>query len=413
MADQKLNARVRAALDAGEGILRLAPTWVPRSFLMPGGRLKLAREDLYALGTHRGGIDERWFSSTTAAANEGAPPDEGLSYVVEDGKAGFTLKDAIDLNGPEMIGKPLWETYKRWPVYSKFFDNLGPIPHHMHQTQEQAQKLGREGKPESYYFPPQLNWTGNNFPYTFMGLEPGTSKDDVRRCLERWDTGDNGILDYSKAYRLKPGTGWLIPPAVLHAPGSLVTYEPQWGSDVFGMYQSMVEGRRVPWELLVKDVPEAHHHDLDYLVEQLDWNKNIDPEFKAHNYLEPIVHSGGNGQGHVDKWIVYGRVDGKQLFSARELTVFPGGSATIKDDGAYGLITVQGSGNIGKVGVDSPNFIRFGEVTQDEVFVTAKRAGDGVTFTNTGSEPFVSLRYFGPDVHKTVPNVGDHAKNGR
>jgi hypothetical protein len=246
-----------------------------------------------------------------------------------------------------------------------------------------------------------------------MGLEPGTSKDDVRRCLERWDSGDNGILDYSKAYRLKPGTGWLIPPAVLHAPGSLVTYEPQWGSDVFGMYQSMVEGRRVPWELLVKDVPEAHHRDLDYLVEQLDWDKNVDPEFKAHNYLEPIVHSGGDGQGHVDKWIVYGRVDGKQLFSARELTVFPGGSTTIKDDGAYGLITVQGSGTIGKIGVDSPNFIRFGEITQDEVFVTAKRAAEGVTFTNTGSEPFVSLRYFGPDVHKTLPNVGDHLKNGR
>lgn len=413
MADQKLNARVRAALDSDEGILRLAPAWVPRSFLMPGGRLKLAREDLYALGTHRGGIDERWFASTTPAANEGAPPDEGLSYVVEDGKAAFTLKDAIDLNGPEMIGKTLWETYKRWPVFSKFFDNLGPIPHHMHQTREQAQKLGREGKPESYYFPPQLNWTGNNFPYTFMGLEPGTSKDDVRRCLERWDSGDNGILDYSKAYRLKPGTGWLIPPAVLHAPGSLATYEPQWGSDVFGMYQSMVEGRRVPRELLVKDVPEAHHHDLEYLVDQLDWNKNVDPEFKTHNYLEPIVHSGGDGQGHVDKWIVYGRIDGKQLFSARELTVFPGGSATIKDDGAYGLITVQGSGTIGKVGVDSPNFIRFGEVTQDEVFVTAKRAAEGVTFTNTGSEPFVSLRYFGPDVHKTVPNVGDHVKNDR
>ena len=79
MSDQKIAARVRAALDAGEGVLRLAPTWVPRSFLMPGGRLKLATQDLYALGTHRGGIDERWFASTTQAANEGAPADEGLS----------------------------------------------------------------------------------------------------------------------------------------------------------------------------------------------------------------------------------------------------------------------------------------------------------------------------------------------
>src|SRR5690606_41709122 len=68
-----------------------------------------------------------------------------------------------------------------------------------------------------YYFPPQMNAIGNNFPYTFMGLEPGTTKDDVIRCLERWNDGDNGILDLSKAYRLKPGTGWLIPPCVLRS----------------------------------------------------------------------------------------------------------------------------------------------------------------------------------------------------
>jgi hypothetical protein len=409
MSDQNVAAQARAALEAGEGILRLAPTWVPRSFLMPGARIKLAKQDLYALGTHRGGIDERWFSSTTAAANEGAPADEGLSYVVHEG-ARFTLKDAVDSHGAEMIGKPIWDKYKKWPVYSKFFDNLGPIPHHMHQTAEQAAKLGREGKPESYYFPPQLNPSGNNFPYTFMGFEPGTTKEEIRRCLERWDEGDNGILDYSKAYRLKPGTGWLIPPAVLHAPGSLVTYEPQWGSDVFGMYQSMVEGRRVPWDLLVKDVPTDKHHDLDYLVEQLDWEKNVDPNFKANNYLEPIVHSGGEGQGYVDKWIVYGLVDGKQVFSARELTIEPGGRATIKDDGASGLIVTQGRGTIGKLEVDCPVYIRYGEVTKDEVFITATRAREGVTYVNNGSEPFVSLRYFGPDVHSVLPNVGDYRK---
>src|ERR1700704_1699801 len=71
MSDQQLAARARAALDAGEGILRLAPTWVPRSFLMPGGRLKLAPQDLYALGTHRGGIDERWFASTRRTPRRG------------------------------------------------------------------------------------------------------------------------------------------------------------------------------------------------------------------------------------------------------------------------------------------------------------------------------------------------------
>ena len=96
MSDQNIDSRARKALDDGEGILRLAPTWVPRSFLMPGGRLKLARQDLYALGTHRGGIDERWFASTTPAANEGAPPDEGLSYVVSDGVKVGVMQQAID-----------------------------------------------------------------------------------------------------------------------------------------------------------------------------------------------------------------------------------------------------------------------------------------------------------------------------
>ncbi len=407
MSTANISAQTRSALDEGEGLLRLAPTWVPRSFLMPGGRLKLAREDLYALGTHRGGIDERWFASTTPAANEGAPPDEGLSYVISNGDR-FTLRDAIAAHGPEMIGQSLWETYGKWPVYSKFFDNLGPIPHHMHQSQEQAKLVGQEGKPESYYFPPQLNWTGNNFPYTFFGLEPGTTKAEIRGCLERWNEGDNGILDYSKAYRLKPGTGWLVPPCVLHAPGSLVTYEPQWGSDVFGMYQSLVEGRRVPWDLLVKDVPSEKHQDLDYLIEQLDWDQNVDPSFKDNHYLEPTIRSGGPGQGFVDNWIVYGTVNGEQLFSACELTVDPGASCTITDPGASGLIVVQGSGTIGKLGVDCPVFIRFGEITQDEVFITAKKAAEGVTFTNNGSEPFVSLRYFGPNVHLNLPSVGAH-----
>ena len=73
---------VENALNTGEGILRLVPAWVPRSFMMPGGRLKLHPADLYALGAHRGGINERWFSSTTNASNgPGTPADEGLSYV--------------------------------------------------------------------------------------------------------------------------------------------------------------------------------------------------------------------------------------------------------------------------------------------------------------------------------------------
>jgi hypothetical protein len=331
--------------------------------------------------------------------------------VVHDGRRAFTLREAINLEGPQLVGPGIWERYQRWPVYSKFFDNLGPIPHHMHQSNAQAALVGQQGKPESYYFPPQLNATGNHFPYTFFGLEPGTTRADVRRCLQRWNEGDNGILDYSKAYRLKPGTGWLVPPCVLHAPGSLVTYEPQWGSDVFGMYQSLVEGRPVPWSLLVKDVPKEKHRDLDYLVNQLNWEENVDPSFKDHHYLEPIPDGSTAANGYVDKWIVYGKADGAELFSAKELTVNPGVEITIKDNGAYGLITVQGSGMIGTLRLQTPAMIRFGELTEDEVFVGYEAAREGVAFKNTGSEPLVTLRYFGPDTNPQAPKVGDHKRN--
>lgn len=401
---------IRDAVNASGGILLLAPNWVPRSFLTPGRRLKLHVDDIYAYGANRGGIDERWFASTTPAANQGAAWDEGLSYIVHDGKKACTLADAIKAEKENLIGPDIWSRYQRWPVYSKFFDNMGPIPHHMHQNAAQAALVQQQGKPESYYFPPQMNYIGNNFPYTFFGLEPGTQKADVRRCLENWNKGDNGILNYSKAYRLQPGTGWLVPPCILHAPGSLVTYEPQWGSDVFGMYQSLVEGRYVPWELLVKDVPPKYHKDLDYLVEQLDWEGNVNPSFKDSHYLEPIVASGGPKAGYEDKWIVYGKVNGQELFSAKELTIQPGTKITVKDSGAYGLIAVQGCGTINGKRLQTPAMIRFTQLTEDEYFVSHGAARSGVSYDNTGDEPLVIMRYFGPDTNPHAPRIGDAKK---
>ena len=91
--------KVSDAIDAGAGILRLEPCWVPRAFLVPGRRLRLHPDDLYAFGGHRGGIDERWFSSTTKASNgPHTTPDEGLSYVRANGNK-FLLKEAVETAG--------------------------------------------------------------------------------------------------------------------------------------------------------------------------------------------------------------------------------------------------------------------------------------------------------------------------
>lgn len=394
-------AAVRDALQAGGGILRLEPNWVPRSFMHPGRRLRLHPDDLYAYGGHRGGINERWFSSTTKASNG---PDttefEGLSYVHagvdSGGGAHFLLQDAVETAGDLLLGSEVMSREGGWNILCKFFDNMGPIPHHMHQSEEFARRVGQKGKPEAYYFPPQYNQTENNFPHTYMGLEPGTTKDDIRRCLERWNRGDNGIINYARAYRLETGAGWQIDPGILHAPGSLVTYEPQVNSDVFAMFQSEVEGRIVPWDLLVKDVPADHHHDLDYIISMLDWEANVNPEFAKSNkrFPKPVREvKAMEADGYRELWVTYGT----RYYSAKELTVLPGRSVTIKDGAAYGLIVTQGHGQFGPHGVSAPTMLRFGQMSEDELFVTAAAAAQGVRIQNPSpSDPLVILKHFGP-----------------
>lgn len=85
---------------------------------------------------------------------------------------------------------------------------------------------------------------------------------------------------------------------------------------------------------------------------------------------------------------------------------------TIKDGAASGWITTQGSGRMGNRTLRSPAMIKFGDMTQDEVFISQSAAAEGVEIENTGTEPLVGLRYFGPDAFpdSIYPSVGDRKK---
>jgi hypothetical protein len=391
---------VEKALEQGAGILRLAPNWVPRFFCVPGRRIKLHPADYYAFGGDRGGIDERWFSSTTPADNgPKTSKDEGLSKVVfEDGARTeqVTLRDAIEELKGAIIGDRLWSAHKRWPMYSKFFDNKGALPHHVHQRDQHAKLVGMLGKPESYYFPVQNNNYGADYPYTFFGLKPGTTKDQLRECLVNFTRGDNRITDLSSAYRLEPGTGWDVPAGILHAPGSLCTYEPQKASDVFAMYQSLTGDAIIPEELLWKNSPKEKIGNVDYLIEVLDWDANVDPNFSARHFMRPRPVGDAarmQAEGYQDNWITYKSPE----YSAKELTVLPGKTVTIKDGGAYGMILLQGHGKMGAWDIDCPALIRFGQLTMDEFFVTESAAKAGVVISNPSkTDPIVMLKHFGP-----------------
>jgi hypothetical protein len=390
---------IQAAFEQGKGIFRLAPNWVPRSFCVPGRRIKLHPDDYYALGGNRGGIDERWFSSTTPADHGPLTGEfEGLSFCVFEDKGEikqFLLKDAVaELKGA-LIGERLWKTYGKWPMFSKFFDNKGPLPHHIHHNDEYAAKVGAMGKPEAYYFPPQLNNHGGDFSYTFFGLRPGVTRQQVKETLMNFNKGDNKITDLSVAYKLVPGTGWDVPPGTLHAPGSLCTYEPQMASDVFAMYQSLVNNAIIGEELLWKNTPANKVGDYEYLIEALNWDLNVDPLFAEHRFMmpkpvSPVVQM--HELGYEENWIVYK----SSAFSAKELTVFPGTSVTITDSASYGMYVIQGHGTFGPWDIESPALIRFGQLTNDEYFVSEDAAKAGVRIVNpSSSDPIVILKHFG------------------
>ena len=379
-------------LKEGNGILRLAPVWVPRSFCRPAKRIKLHPDDYYVLGQERGGIDERWFASTTHADNgPDTPDDEGLSYVVsKDGGERMLLLDIVNELKGEIIGDALWKKYGKWPMFSKFFDNLGPLPHHIHHRDEHAARVGEAGKPEMYFFPSQCNNHEGEFGYTFFGLRPETTKEEVKAALMSFTKGDNHLLDLSQAYKITLDTGWDVPPGVLHAPASMCTYEPQFASDVYAMYQSVLYGGHcVPENLLWKNCPEEEIGNYDYLVDVIDWDANVDPSFSKNRFMKPQVIN--KTDDYCEEWICYKCPS----VSAKRLTVNPGKTVVIKDMAAYGFILIEGVGKINGWDMETPTLIRYGSLTSDEFFVTENAAKEGVTITNTSkTEPIVMLKHF-------------------
>jgi hypothetical protein len=394
MAKRLATAR---ALDAGLGIVRLAPTWVPRSFCTPGQRIRLHPDDYFALGPRRGGINERWLASAVRADNGGLTgPDEGLSMVV-DPEGLVPFDEFVADHGPALLGERLWQQYGRWPMYSKFFDNQRALPLHVHHRDHHAALVDKPGKPEAYYYPPQMNATLGEQPISFLGLQPDSSKDRLLGRLKGFGLGgDNRITELSLGYRTQLGTGWDIPAGVLHAPASVCTYEPQADCDVFSMFESWSNEREVPEELLWKDIPGPQRGDYEFLVELLDWEANVDPNFIAHRFMTPSPTAQSRADGEEDyteKWIVYR----SPRFSAKELSVYPGRSVTIGETDAYGAIVIQGRGTLGSFDVSAPTLIHYGELTQDELFVSAPAASAGARVTNNDpTEPLVILKHFGP-----------------
>ena len=396
--------KIKQTFEQGGGIFCLMPVFVPRRFSRAGFRLRLHPDDYYALGTKRGSIKERWFSSVIPAMNGPlAPADEGMSYVLPfDGNTAgkFTLREAVDVLGRDLVGDELMTRYGGWPMYSKFFDYEVPLFHHLHLGFDAAAAVRRLGKPEAYYFPPEMNNYAGTFPATYFGFDPDVSKEEVMERLMMYEKGDNRITELSRAYRIQLGNGWYTPPGVIHAPGSYLTYEPQWNSDVNSVYENIASGEVYDYDFLVENCPEDKKRNLEYVMSLLDWEKNVDPHYRKHYFRPPVACPNSDGR-YAEKWVAYAN----DYIAAKELTVQPGQKVVVSDGAAYGCIIIQGHGRFGAYDAEASVMLRFGQPSNDEFFVSEAAAKQGVVIENRSRfQPMVILKHFGPN-HPDMPRT--------
>lgn len=395
---------IRNLFERGKGILQLIPNWVPRGFNEPGHRLRLHPDDYFAFGMDRGGICERWLGSVTVALNgPKTGPTEGMSFILdgENSAAKILFADAISELGPDIIGAELMTRYGTWPTFAKLYDYDKPLFHHLHLKEEVANKIGKHGKPEAYYYPRQYNAYQGRFPVTYFGFDPSVSPERVKDCIGHFGDFDTRITELSRAYRLQPGTGWYTPAGVVHAPGSLVTYEPQWNSDVNTIMENVTMGEVNPGHLLTDCTPDGEKDDVEAIFRQIDWAESTRPDYKAAYFRPPKERAGGQ-RGLSEKWVAYAN----EWMAAKEVTVEPGSQITLADRACYGALVMQGHGRFGEYACEAPGLLRFGQPSGDEFFVSESSAGLGVTVRNESKyEPLVILQNFAnnnPEVPQSV-----------
>ncbi|MEN6634548.1 MAG: hypothetical protein ABFC56_01720 [Clostridiaceae bacterium] len=384
---------IRKVFNKGKGVLQLTPTWVPRGFNEPGHRLRLHPDDYFAFGMDRGGICERWLGSVTVALNgPKTGQTEGMSYVLADPdtKGTILFADAVKELGADLIGSALQEKYGTWPTFAKLYDYDKPLFHHLHLTEERANKIGRHGKPEAYYFPIQYNAYLGKFPLTYFGFDPSTTKEEVMECIRNYGVRDTRITELSRAYRVQLGTGWYTPAGVIHAPASVVTYEPQWNSDVNTIMENVTMGEVNSGNLLTDCQPKDEKGDVDALFAQIDWEESTRTDYKQKYFRapKPLVET---QKGLTEKWVAYAN----EWIAAKEVTVAPGAKVKLSDDACYCALVVQGHGTFGAFECEAPGVLRYGDVSGDEFFISESAAKKGIVVENTSSyEPLIILQNF-------------------
>jgi len=390
---------VEQAIEKGNGILRMSPAWVARTFLDSGRRMGLP-EAAYAVGP-RGTFSERWLAATNKADNEVSVGDEGLAYIVVDGQKAITLKEAVEVDGAAIMGRDYASTHQGLGRLAKIFDFADRLPYHVHQMKKDANRVGRNPKEEAYYFPDGVDM--GKHPETFFGVHPWIADqkkyDVLMPYLVEWNS--DRILKHARAYLQIAGEGFHLPAGYLHAPGTALTIELQEDSDVFAHLQALVGGKIISKELLFKDVhpDDRARYGEAAVLRQIDWEGCGDPYFYENHPLKPQPVPETQQEGGQETWIYYNTIK----FSGKHLVVKPGNTFSSLDRGVYNILVWQGQG------LYDGHFIQAGQFTlescQDELLITHAKATTPIQVKNTGTTDLVIFKFYGPDVNPDVPRI--------
>ena len=398
------------------GVLQLLHRYAGRTFCTPGKRLRLAAESYYPPYMNGTGLDEIWMGCTVPIVTGvidtrtgKAPFREGESHVLTPGGQVIALQDLIVANPAAVMGEKVTAFAESmfgratWPIVSKKFDNLNPIPDHLHWSKWEVYDINSFDNP---------GVCPSHYHTTAMGLYSFVTKQQFLACMQRFGTTEyNGIRHLAPHVMMQLDNGFVMPNGVLHSPTNLCTHELHVTMDEHFLAEDLTLDGRIGaadafYACREEDYPKDRHEDWGYLVEKFDFAANQDPDFVLKNSRPAIAAEEFLDQGVDAKWIVYGDILGDQKCSILRLTVEPGGKTTFSPESPTLFHTNGGRGRVGKLEVAYHQNMILGELYSEIGFITqAALASGGVEIENTGTEPLVLTFDFPQNAHTKTPGA--------
>lgn len=401
-------------LNANGGVLQLIHRYAGRTFCTPGRRLRLHEESYYPDYMNGTGLDELWMGCTVPivtgvidSRTQKAPFREGESHVLTPDGQVISLQDLIASNPNAVMGEKVTEFSKTlfgeatWPIVSKKFDNLNPIPDHLHWTKWEVYDINSFDNP---------GVSASHYHTTAMGLYSFVTKDQFLDCMKRFGQGEyNGIRHLAPHVMMQLDNGFVMPNGVLHSPTDLCTHELHVTMDEHFLAEDLTLDGRIGaadafYACREEDYPRDRHEDWEYLVEKFDFAANQDPEFVQKNARPAIVAEEFTDNGVNAKWIVYGDFLGDQKCSILRLIVEPGAKTNFCPECPTLFHTNGGTGRVGKLEIKYHQDMILGKIYREIGFITqAALAAGGVEIENTGSDPLVLTFDFPQRAHSKTP----------